>query len=67
MFILCGAFHSLLKSIQYEVKRMFEIFISSYPTLLKATIVTLQLTLTSLVLGSLIGLLFSFESLTIKF
>ena len=22
---LCGAFHSLLKSIQYEVKRMFEI------------------------------------------
>lgn len=60
MFILCGAFHSLLKSIQYEVKRMFEIFISSYPTLLKATIVTLQLTLTSLVLGSLIGLLFAF-------
>ena len=47
MFILCGAFHSLLKSIQYEVKRMFEIFISTYPTLLKATIVTLQLTLTS--------------------
>lgn len=39
---------------------MFEIFISSYPTLLKATIVTLQLTLTSLVLGSLIGLLFAF-------
>ena len=54
------AFHSLLKSIQYEVKRMFEIFISTYPTLLKATIVTLQLTLTSLVLGSLIGLLFAF-------
>lgn len=39
---------------------MFEIFISTYPTLLKATIVTLQLTLTSLVLGSLIGLLFAF-------
>ncbi|MFH3579193.1 amino acid ABC transporter permease, partial [Acinetobacter baumannii] len=39
---------------------MFEIFISSYPTLLKATIVTLQLTLTSLVRGSLIGLLFAF-------
>lgn len=59
---------SLLKSIQYEVKRMFEIFISSYPTLLKATIVTLQLTLTSLVLGSLIDYYsLSFESLTIKF
>lgn len=39
---------------------MFEIFMSTYPTLLKATIVTLQLTLTSLVLGSLIGLLFAF-------
>ena len=39
---------------------MFEIFISTYPTLLKATIVTLQLTLTSLLLGSLIGLLVAF-------
>ncbi|MGY2611400.1 amino acid ABC transporter permease [Bacillus pretiosus] len=39
---------------------MFEIFMSTYPTLLKATIVTLQLTLTSLLLGSLIGLLFAF-------
>ena len=39
---------------------MYEIFISTYPTLLKATVITLQLTLTSLVLGSLIGLLFAF-------
>lgn len=47
---------------------MFEIFMSTYPTLLKATIVTLQLTLTSLLIGSLIGLLFAFfESLTIRF
>ncbi|MBO1627194.1 MULTISPECIES: amino acid ABC transporter permease [Bacillus] len=39
---------------------MFEIFISTYPTLLKAVGITLQLTLTSLLLGSLIGLLFAF-------
>ena len=47
---------------------MFEIFMSTYPTLLKATIVTLQLTLTSLLLGSLIDCYsLSFESLIIKF
>mgnify|MGYP007098979710 CR=1 FL=1 len=59
---LCGVFHSLPKSIQYEVTHMFEIFMSTYPTLLKATIVTLQLTLTSLLLGSLIGFTIRFSS-----
>ncbi|MGI2851636.1 amino acid ABC transporter permease [Bacillus cytotoxicus] len=39
---------------------MIEIFLSTYPTLLKAVLITLQLTLTSLLLGSLIGLLFAF-------
>lgn len=39
---------------------MIEIFISTYPTFLKAIVMTLQLTLTSLLLGSLIGLLFAF-------
>ncbi|WP_410984382.1 amino acid ABC transporter permease [Bacillus cereus] len=39
---------------------MIDIFISTYPTFLKAIIMTLQLTLTSLLLGSLIGLLFAF-------
>ena len=39
---------------------MIEIFVSTYPTFLKAIVMTLQLTLTSLLLGSLIGLLFAF-------
>lgn len=39
---------------------MIEIFVSTYPTFLKAVVITLQLTLTSLLLGSLIGLLFAF-------
>lgn len=39
---------------------MIEIFLSTYPTFLKAVVMTLQLTLTSLLLGSIIGLLFAF-------
>ncbi|MEI4802361.1 amino acid ABC transporter permease [Bacillus sp. NPDC077411] len=39
---------------------MIDIFISTYPTFLKAIVITLQLTITSLLLGSIIGLLFAF-------
>lgn len=39
---------------------MFEIFISTYPIFLKAIVLTLQLTVTSLILACMIGLVFAF-------
>lgn len=39
---------------------MFEIFLSTYPVFLTAAVITLKLTLTSLLLGSIIGLIFAF-------